>query len=85
MSRYALASALLVASVAGHGSMVMPLARNSIDAESAAWSHGKHPSTGTIEPYDCHCTNGTDICDNGQSCFWFSNGEDVCVYVCVCL
>ena len=64
----------LVAGAHAHGSMIMPLARNSIDAEDPAWSNGKHPMTGTIEPYNCRCTNGTDVCNNGQSCFWFSNG-----------
>lgn len=68
------------------GSMIMPPARNSIDSElpgdsrcyvytavhnSAAWSHGKYPATGTIEPYNCACTNGTDECNTGQSCFWY--------------
>ena len=43
-----------------HGSMIMPPARNAIDAALPAWSHGKHPDTGTIEPYNCRCTNGTD-------------------------
>lgn len=60
--------------VDAHGSMIMPPARNSIDVEDPRWSHGKHPMTGTIEPYNCVCTNGTDTCNNGQSCFWFSNG-----------
>eukprot|EP00041_Stephanoeca_diplocostata_P007815 m.112842 g.112842 ORF g.112842 m.112842 type:complete len:390 (-) comp17044_c0_seq1:271-1440(-) len=69
-----LASALCIASVEGHGSVIMPLSRNSIDAETSAWSDGKHPETGTIEPYNCGCTNGSDICNNGQSCFWFSQG-----------
>jgi len=67
-------AALFAVSADAHGSMIMPLARNSIDAEVAAWSGGKHPMTGTIEPYNCGCTNGTDLCNNGQSCFWFSNG-----------
>jgi len=71
--RVALAGALLVG-VDAHGSMIMPPSRNSIDAETAAWSNGNHPETGTIEPYNCGCTNGTDTCNNGQSCFWFSNG-----------
>ena len=53
----------------------MPPSRNSIDAELPAWDHGKHPSTGWIEPYSCTCTNGTEAeCNSGQSCFWFSQG-----------
>jgi len=54
--------------------MVMPPARNSIDAEDSRWANGQHPETGSIEPYNCDCSNGTDTCNNGQSCFWFSNG-----------
>lgn len=65
---------MLALSVSGHGSMIMPPARNSIDAETPAWSNGKHPNTGWIEPYNCRCTNGSDVCNNGQSCFWFSQG-----------
>jgi len=57
-----------------HGSMIMPPTRNSIDAELPPWSHGKFPSTGTIEPYTCMCTNGSSTCNAGQSCFWFSQG-----------
>ena len=34
----------------------------------------RHPMTGTIQPYNCRCTNGTSECNNGQSCFWFSQG-----------
>ena len=29
-----------------HGSMIMPPSRNSVDADLAAWSHGKFPPTG---------------------------------------
>ena len=51
----ALVVALVVSHADAHGSMIMPLARNSIDAEGTAWANGSHPSTGTIEPYDCGC------------------------------
>ena len=50
-----LAAVSCIVSVNAHGSMIMPLARNSIDAETSAWSNGKHPMTGTIEPYNCRC------------------------------
>ena len=63
-----------VARAAGHASMIMPPTRNSIDSELPAWSGGKHPMTGWIEPYNCGCTNGTSECNSGQSCFWFSQG-----------
>ena len=67
---------LVTVEVFGHGSMIMPPSRNSIDAETEAWSGGKHPMTGTIEPYSCRCANGTHGggCESGQSCFWFSQG-----------
>ena len=58
--------------------MIMPPSRNSIDASPGMpWAGGKHPETGTIEPYTCNCNNGTDICNNGQSCFWFSQGVSI--------
>ncbi len=46
-----LVCALGPALVLGHASLIMPPARNSIDAETPAWSGGKHPNTGWIEPY----------------------------------
>ena len=68
----------LVAGAAGHGSMIMPPSRNSVDASPGMpWAGGKHPATGLIEPYTCRCSNGTDICNNGQSCFWFTQGASV--------
>jgi hypothetical protein len=70
-----LSASKIVELAAGHASMIMPPSRNSIDSETDAWSHGKHPKSGTIQPYDCHCTNGTDAeCNSGQSCLWFSQG-----------
>eukprot|EP00656_Telonema_subtile_P015169 TRINITY_DN17912_c0_g1_i1.p1 TRINITY_DN17912_c0_g1~~TRINITY_DN17912_c0_g1_i1.p1 ORF type:complete len:287 (+),score=40.91 TRINITY_DN17912_c0_g1_i1:125-985(+) len=64
----------LVGLAAGHGGMLIPMPRNSIDSELPAWSNGKHPRTGVIEPLPCDCTNGTSPCNSGQSCFWFSQG-----------
>ena len=61
--------------VLGHASLIMPPSRNAIDSTLPAWSNGKHPNTGWIEPYNCGCTNGTEAeCNSGQSCFWFSQG-----------
>ena len=40
-----------LSAVSGHASLIMPPTRNSIDAELPAWSGGKHPMTGWIEPY----------------------------------
>jgi len=64
-----------LAVVAGHASLIAPPTRNAIDSDLPAWSNGKHPNTGWIEPYSCACTNGTEAsCNSGQSCFWFSQG-----------
>lgn len=47
----ALCLVALVAGAAGHGSMIMPPSRNSVDASPGmAWADGKHPETGLIEP-----------------------------------
>jgi len=73
----ALASGALINVTLGHGSMIMPPSRNSVDADLPAWSHGKHPETGVIEPYTCSCFNGTSECDSAQSCFWFSQGTSI--------
>lgn len=64
----------LIASVRGHASMIMPPPRNAIDATLPAWSNGKHPPTGVLDPKTASCTNGTSLCNNGQSTFWFSQG-----------
>ena len=67
------AALLLAASGAhGHGAMLVPTPRNAIDAELPAWSGGKAPATGVIEPLAVGCTNGSAVCDCGQSVFWFS-------------
>jgi len=72
-----LSLSLSLSLAAGHGSMIMPPARNSVDADLPAWSHGKNPPTGLIEPYSCKCKNSTSECSSGQSCFWFSQGCSV--------
>jgi hypothetical protein len=64
--------------VASHASMIMPPPRNAIDSELAPWHNinmSSPPETGSIEPYNCRCTNGTEEhCNSGQACFWFSQG-----------
>jgi hypothetical protein len=39
----------VVALARGHGSVIMPPSRNSIDATLPPWSNGNHPETGLIE------------------------------------
>jgi len=68
---------ILIGGADAHGSLIMPQSRNSVDSELPAWSDGKHPETGLIEPYDCGCNNGTSECKSGQSCFWFSQGTSI--------
>ena len=63
-----------LAGAGAHASLIMPPSRNSIDSTLPAWEGGKYPPTGWIEPYTCKCTNGSDVCNSGQSCFWFSQG-----------
>ena len=68
----------LVELVTSHASMIMPPSRNAIDSNLPAWHNSNisnPPETGTIEPYNCRCTNGTEpFCNAGQACFWFSQG-----------
>ena len=63
-----------VIGVNSHGAVVMPPARNSVDSEITPWNDGEKHYTGSVEPWTCGCTNGTDACLIGQACFWFSNG-----------
>jgi len=87
-----LSLAVLATCVAGHGSLVIPQTRNSIDRLAPQWKGGyphipdfpgtgrwglANESCGTNPPScqeGCSCSNGTDACDSGQSCFWFASG-----------
>ena len=59
-------------------SMVMPPSRNAIDSTLPQWhnvNNSQPPETGSIEPYNCRCTNSSEpYCNSGQGCFWFSQG-----------
>jgi len=68
MLKFAVISAAVVALVAGHGAIVTPRARNSIDYLVGVNSPKDWPS-------NAECTNisGTG-CHNGQACFWYSQG-----------
>lgn len=74
MLRLAAAAAVLATTAQSHSSMIMPPARNSIDSLLPAYSGGKHPPTGVIDAKRAPCTNGTSVCNSGQSTFWFSQG-----------
>lgn len=69
-------------SARGHSSMIMPPARNSIDALLPEYTGGQHPPTGPIDGKRAPCTNGTSTCDSGQSTFWFSQGCGIGCPVC---
>jgi len=68
----------------GHGSVLYPPTRNAIDSTIAPWKGAtigpnnteQFPQTGhwNYMPFGCDCSNGTDMCEAGQGCFWFSQG-----------
>jgi hypothetical protein len=61
MIRRATALSACVASVAGHGAMVTPRSRNSVE-----W---------LVNVNTQRCSNITgDTCNNGQASFWYSQG-----------
>ena len=64
-----LAAALLLArEVAGHGALVTPRPRNSIDWQLGAPSSSKSPTW-------AWCQNETGApCNNGQTAYWYSQG-----------
>ena len=57
----------VVALARGHGSIIMPPSRNSIDATLPPWSNGNHPETGLIESVNlCILHPLTPLSDGGQ-------------------
>ena len=80
----AAAAMVLLPCVQAHGSVLFPPSRNAVDAQLEPWKsssdnvrhHRQFPMTGHWKymPFGCDCTNGTEPCESGQSCFWFSQG-----------
>ena len=74
----------IAAMVAGHGSVVRPLPRQSIDADTAPYNESSVPeplppvSAGNLAGTWCPISGGPGraekVGDLAQSCFWFSNG-----------
>ena len=69
-----LVAGTLLPGVSGHGSLVVPPPRNSVDRSLPMWAGGKHPGSSpnapgmpTIEPFGCDCVNGTEPCESAQS------------------
>lgn len=61
-------SLILVQEAAGHGALVTPRSRNSVDFEHGSPSSGKSPTW-------AWCQNETGApCNNGQSAYWYSQG-----------
>ena len=74
-------AATLLAPCAGHGALTSPPPRNAIDSNELPWG-GKVPTPVPFEPW-CPMPSaaaattdpGRNLTgDNGQACFWFSNG-----------
>ena len=63
-------------------SVLYPPPRNAIDSVIKPWKGARatdtqqFPMTGHWKymPFGCDCSNGTALCEAGQSCFWFSQG-----------
>ena len=47
-----------------HGGATVP--ENAVRVQGLTQRRCRHPMTGTIQPYNCRCTNGTSECNNGQ-------------------
>ena len=75
------------ATAAAHSVTIVPAPRNAVDARnSPLFANGSFPkpdgSPGCAKAMGvcgCWCTNGTEPCHAGQTCFWFSQG---CVIGC---
>ena len=61
VERVGFLTAWAVITVAGHGSMMTPSPRNSVDRSLPPWKGGKFAPAGTIEPFGCDCSNGTKV------------------------
>lgn len=67
-----------VSTVMGHGAVVFPPPRNAIDKDLAPWNGPVPAHPPAVESKTGWCPvparNGTVTGQNGQACFWFSNG-----------
>ena len=59
----------LVTGIAGHGAIISPRSRNSIDYLVGVNTPKDWPSN-----RDCTNISGTGVCNNGQADFWYSQG-----------
>ena len=69
---------LLLVTVHGHGSVVVPPPRQAIDKDLKPWNGPVPVNKPNVESKTGWCpvpsSDGTIVGQNGQACFWFSNG-----------
>lgn len=74
MLRLVVASALL-ATVAGHGAIVSPISRNSVDAAEVGCDKSTDGCNAKAVGNGCvNSTHPNEPCHNGQASFWYSQG-----------
>ena len=70
--------ALAATTVHGHGAVVSPPPRNAVDRDLAPWNGPVPEHPPSVESATGWCPvpgkDGKPSGENGQSCFWFSNG-----------
>jgi len=78
--------AVAVSTVNGHGAVTYPPPRNAVDKDLAPWNQPVPIHPPSVESKTGLCPspdrNGKVTAQNGQSCFWFSNGCSIGCDVC---
>ena len=68
--------ALLFVGTLGHGAIVYPLSRNSIDSDEVNCDRGSDHCSAKATGTGCvNHTHPTEPCKNGQASFWYSQGD----------
>jgi hypothetical protein len=71
-------AASILGLAAGHGAVITPPPRNGVDRDLAPWNGNVPDPTPSVETKTGWCpvpgADGKPSGQNGQSCFWFSNG-----------
>merc|ERR1712070_348076 len=78
LQSYGILLIAIPALVHGHGAVVNPPPRNAVDKDLAPWNGPVPAHPPNVESQTGWCPvpskNGTVSGQNGQACFWFSNG-----------
>eukprot|EP00040_Diaphanoeca_grandis_P016385 m.84522 g.84522 ORF g.84522 m.84522 type:complete len:365 (-) comp25761_c0_seq1:150-1244(-) len=78
--------ASIIASIDAHGAVVNPPPRNAVDKNLLPWSGPVPPHPPSVESKTGWCPvpdkDGKVSGQNGQSCFWFSNGCSIGCDIC---